>query len=264
MAEPAQDQLIILLIFGTAGILALISFIVLFFFLYQRKILILQEERRLKEIEFQRTMLQAQLASQEKERTRIAADLHDSLGSLLWGAKVNASFLEKSLQLTGETLVSHKELISILDQSIQSVRRISWDLTPEAFYLSGLSQSLNKLCERFNGKGAEVDFSENATRFWNDDKALQVFRIIQELITNSIKHSQASRISVRLTWESTILKLNVEDDGIGLNPQINGSGVGWWSIRQRADFLRAKITLGQTPKGNGSSVVVQIPLFDAK
>src|SRR5260221_227642 len=98
--------------------------------------------------DYQNQMIRLQLESQEQERKRIGADLHDSLGSLLWGAKVNASFIQRSVELSEYALASYKELNQILDESIDVVRRVAWELTPEAFHYSGLSDSIKKICAR--------------------------------------------------------------------------------------------------------------------
>lgn len=260
MAESANDDLFLLLSLGTVGMLALAVFIILFFFLYQKRILVLQQQKQKLEMEFQEQMSKAQLEAQEQDRTRIAADLHDSVGSLLWAAKLNASFIERSVPLTDAARESHDELLGILDQTIQTVRRIAWQLTPEAFQHAGLDQSLEHLCATLDGKGITVSYHAQQPSMWNDGKALQVFRIVQELVSNSIKHSQASHIAVSLFCPGNTLVVVVEDDGIGYQPQPQSGGVGWWSIRQRAKQIGAEISIGLPPSGRGVSITVAIPL----
>src|SRR6185503_630259 len=112
-------------------------------------------------------MIQSQIDSQEIERKRIAADLHDSIGSLLWAAKLNIGFLGRSVELNGELKTSYDETMKILDQSIDSVKRISWELTPEAFQHTGLSSSIKELCMRLNGKGLKLILTEEGEAiFW--------------------------------------------------------------------------------------------------
>ncbi|HLZ16100.1 MAG TPA: histidine kinase, partial [Cyclobacteriaceae bacterium] len=203
-----------------------------------------------------------QLESQETERKRIGADLHDSLGSLLWGAKVNASFIRRSVDLDDAALASYAELNQILDESISVVRRIAWELTPEAFHYSGLSESVAKLCDRLDGKGLEIVFKEEGGKLWNDDRALQVFRIIQELISNVIKHSGASSMMISLLWGWTEdkLKIIVMDNGGGLKQEQEKKGVGFWNIDQRIRQLNGKISMGNPPMGGGLEVLLEIPL----
>ncbi len=260
MAESAQDELVFLLTLGTAGVLALALFIILFFFIYQKRILLLQQQKQKMEIDIQEQMSKAQLEAQERDRKRIAADLHDSVGSLLWGAKLNASFIQRSVPLNDQARESYDELINILDQSIQTVRRIAWQLTPEAFQHAGLSQSLERMCNNLDGKGVAVSFKAYHSSMWNDEQALQTFRIVQELLSNSIKHSGATRILVSLFCPRNTLFVAVEDDGIGYQPQTSTDGVGWWSIRQRAKQIGADLCIGLPPSGKGLSVTVAIPL----
>lgn len=260
MAESTQDDLILLLTLGTVGVLALALFIILFFFIYQKRILLLQQQKQKLEMEFQEQMSKAQLEAQEQDRIRIAADLHDSVGSLLWGAKLNASFIERSVPLNPEARESYDELISIIDQTIQTVRRIAWQLTPEAFHHAGLAESLERMCNTIDGKGVAVTFQAHQSAMWNDRPALQLFRIVQELLSNSIKHSGATKIIVSLFCPGNTLFVVVEDDGIGYQPQPTRDGVGWWSIRQRARQIGAEISIGLPPSGKGLSVTVAIPL----
>jgi signal transduction histidine kinase len=262
MSEPSQDQLILIFTVGTIGILVLAFFTVLFFFIYQKRIVKSQQEQRNREMEFHQQMVYAELESQERERKRIASDLHDSLGSLLWSAKVNATFIERSVLLQGETRESYKELMLSLDDSINLVRRIAWELTPEAFQHMGLSQSLASLCNSVNKKPMRVFFSEEGEgdNLWQDERAMQVYRIAQELVSNAIKHSRADELKVLLKWTRDYLILTVEDDGIGFSLNRMRKGVGWWNIEQRVGQLKAQITMGKPPTRSGVSVTLNIPL----
>src|SRR5205814_136458 len=153
-------------------------------------------------------------------------------------------------------LTSFNELNEILDESITVVRRISWELTPEAFHYSGLSASIKKLCNRLDGKGQAIIFEENGGQLWNDDRALQVFRITQELINNALKHSGASRITVSLFWEEGNLKLKVVDDGSGLTINKDKNGVGLWNINHRLKQLDGKMSIGNPPMQTGTEVCI--------
>lgn len=264
MAEPSQDQLMFILAVGTIGLLIMAIFTIVFFFMYQGRVVMASREKIKRETEFQQQMVYAQLESQEKERIRIASDLHDSLGSLLWSAKVNAAFIERSVALQGESKESYLELMLSLDHSISMVRRIAWELRPEAFQHMGLSQSLESLCNNLDKKPMRVSFFQEGTNFWKDERAMQVYRITQELVSNSIKHAQANELKVCLKWQPDSLILSVEDDGIGFNLKDMRKGVGWWSIEQRAGQLKAKIAMGKTPVSRGTSVILDIPLSHDK
>ena len=265
MANMSQSEIIYLIFIGSSGMLLLIGGIAVFIAVYQRNMLKTREYQKKKDEDYERRMIQLQFESQEKDRKRIAADLHDSVGSLLWGAKLAAAYIERSGMVTASQKASHKELMEILDQSIQTVKKISWELTPEAFHYSGLSQSLATLCVRIDGKGLEVRFNEKGeTIIWNDDRALQVYRIVQELVSNTIKHAHASQLSVSLSWAPTLLSIEVGDDGIGFILDEKRTGIGWWNIRHRVNQLNANIAIGLIPMGKGCQVKLTIPLEHAK
>ncbi|MCI0751415.1 MAG: histidine kinase [Flammeovirgaceae bacterium] len=262
--EELQSSIVLVIVLGTIGMLLLIAGMSLFIVLYQKRMLKEKKKQAERELEYQSQMIQMQLESQEQERKRIGADLHDSLGSLLWGAKVNASFLQRSIELKNSALDSYTELNYILDESINTVRRIAWDLTPDAFLYAGLSESVRKLCNQFDGKGIKIVFNEEGAEHWNDDRALQVFRIVQELVSNSLKHSQANLLHVSLSWQSGNLEVKLNDNGVGFKPDAGRNGVGLWNVEQRARQLQAKIHIGNPPICSGTEIVLQIPLHHDK
>lgn len=261
MAELSQNEFIFILILGTGAMLMLTGGIAIFIAVYQKRMLREQEKQKILENEYNQRMIHAQLESQEAERKRIAADLHDSLGSLLWSAKLNSAFIERSVDLDSEAKVSFNELQDSLNQSLDTVRRIVWELAPEGFQHAGLSESVHTLCRRINGKGIAVKFAEDGrSRHWNDSQALLTFRIVQELISNCLKHAQASTLNVALKWADKHLSITVSDDGIGLTLAEDRSGLGWWNIKQRAMQLKAAVSIGHPPSNRGTLVVVKIPL----
>ena len=265
MAELSQSEVIYFIVIGSLGMLSLTVGIAVFIAVYQKRMLQEQEKRRKIEIEYQQKMIQSQIESQEKERKRIAADLHDSIGSLLWAAKLNIAFLGRSVQLNDDLKESYSETMDILDQSIESVKRISWELTPEAFRHSGLSSSIKELCTRLNGKGQALVWKEEGdVVFWRNGRALMVFRIIQELVNNAVKHAHANTIWVEVNWKKDALIISVTDDGVGfaLDDKIK-NGVGWWNITHRADKINAEIKISDSLQ-KGSSIKVNVPLLDSE
>ena len=261
MEKLQNGEVVYIIVIGTLGMLMLIAGFAAFIALYQKRMMQEQEKRRLMDIEFQNKMIQLQIDSTETERKRIAADLHDSIGSLLWAAKLNIAFLGRSVDFSGELKNSYSETMKMLDQSVDSVRRISWELTPEAFNHTGLVSSIKELCTRIDGKGQKVICEENGRSvFWKDDRALMVYRIIQELLNNAVKHAKASAIKVKLQWNPKTLEIQVSDDGIGfvLNEKVR-SGVGWWNITNRSNKINAKLLVKKNiPKG--SAIELTVPL----
>jgi two-component system, NarL family, sensor kinase len=261
VAELSQSEVIYIIVLGSLGMLIFVVGFAVFIMIYQKRMLQEQEKRRVMDLEYQQKMIQSQIDSQESERKRIAADLHDSIGSLLWAAKLNVGFLGRSLELDGELRDSYTETMKILDQSIDSVKRISWELTPEAFQHTGLSSSIKELCSRLDGKGLSLMFQEIGQGFfWKDDRALMVFRIVQELINNAVKHAQAKRIKVELNWKPQQLLIEVSDDGIGFKLDDAGmSGLGWWNITHRSKKIDAKVHINEQVQ-TGSAIELTVPL----
>lgn len=262
MAELSQSEIIYIIVLGTLGMLLFIVGFVVFIMIYQKRMLQEQEKRRILDVEYQQKMIQSQIDSQENERKRIAADLHDSIGSLLWAAKLNVAFLGRSIDLNGELKDSYSETMKILDQSIDSVKRISWELTPEAFHHTGLSSSIKEMCSRLDGKGLEFVYEETGkSLFWKDDRALVVFRIVQELVNNAIKHAKAKAIKVGLNWNPKNLIIEVVDDGVGFKPDEDvRSGVGWWNITNRSKKIGASILVRENIS-SGAAIELTIPLY---
>jgi len=261
MAELSQKEIIYILVVSSTGILLLVGGIFSFVLIYQKRIL--KEHQKQKELDeiYSVKMIEGQLESQERERERIAADLHDSMGSLLWSAKLNAVFLERSIQYESEQQKSYMALMAALDQSLDLVKRIAWDLTPQAFHQAGLSDSVAQLCSRLTGPGLVVAFNEDEDVIWNDERALSAYRIIQELVSNCIKHAGATIISITLNWTPNFVKITVTDNGIGLMLNKERTGVGWWNIQQRGKQLHAIINIGIPPTKRGTQIQIQVPLL---
>lgn len=257
----ANDEVTNIIMLGSVGTLVLCVGLVVFIVFYHRKMLQEQEKRRLMDLEFQNQMIRLQIDSTETERKRIATDLHDSIGSQLWAAKLNIAFLGRSLELSGDQKDSYSETMRMLDQSIDSVRRISWELTPEAFNNSGLASSIKEFCTRLNGKGQKVIFEEHGHNvFWKNDRALMAYRIVQELVNNAIRHAQSTTINVKLRWNPQSLQIEVSDDGIGFVPDEKiRSGIGWWNITNRANKIGAKLLVKENiQKGSAIELIVSL------
>lgn len=261
MAQLSESEILFIVLVVSAGMLLLISAIIVFVVVYQKRMYRSRLEAISKQQEFDQRMITAQLESQEAERRRIGSDLHDSLGSLLWGAKVNASIIQKYAGMGDQASAAHSELVKILDESIESVRRIAWELTPEAFHHIGFYKSVERLCHQYNRKEVPVGLEGELDFMWNDDRAIQAFRIVQELLVNAVKHAHASQILVKIDTEGeSKLFVTVRDDGQGIKPSEVGNGLGWWSIHKRVAQLNGKIIIGIPPMGKGTKIELTIPL----
>jgi two-component system, NarL family, sensor kinase len=259
-----QNTYNFLIIFSIAsvGMLILAVSIILFVVFYQKRMIQEQMKRQAMQYEFQQKMLQAELESQETERRRLSEDLHDSIGGMLSTIRVGISTMARLLP-DPQSIDQTKKM---LDDTITSVRRISRDLMPSTLEKFGLVQALTELCERFQATSAiKIRFNEEGKVGELDkNRSLMIFRIVQELLNNAIKHSKADEIQVTLYFADK-LSVIVQDNGVGfdahaiINDSQSGKGLGLFNIENRARLLGGKISYSNV-KPTGSKTSVSIPL----
>ncbi|RNC86755.1 MAG: sensor histidine kinase [Winogradskyella sp.] len=205
------------------------------------------------------TAIDAMIEGQEKERQRIANDLHDDLGGLMATVKLHFNALKdkKSPELFDKTN-------NLIDEAYQKVRSVAHAKNSGVIAKHGLLKSVKELADKIsiaNKLNIEVMDYGLDTRLENSLE-LTIFRIIQELISNAVKHANASDISVHITNHEDSLNLMVEDNGVGFNPnQITKTkkGMGISSIDKRVEHLDGKLTI-ESEKNKGTTVIIDIPL----
>ncbi len=207
--------------------------------------------------------LKSMVNGQEAERTRIATDLHDSLGGMLSTLKLQYDSLQIDHQDLGEDQDYHK-IMDLIDEACKDVRDISRNLKPNALEKLGLSAALKDLINRYNTRGV-LDISLHINEvdgILNNESKLHVYRIIQELLNNALKHAQAKEIDVQINKNREFLMIMVEDNGIGFieNEVVKGLGLG--NLQSRVNLLKGEITFDSVP-GQGTSVIVHIPIVAA-
>jgi signal transduction histidine kinase len=262
-----EDNFILIFSVATVGMLTLAGSIVLFVVFYQKRMLQEQFKRQAMEFDYQQKMMQAELESQESERRRLAADLHDSIGGMLSTIRVGISTMAKSLPNPH----SIDETKKMLDDTISSVRRISRDLMPSTLEKFGLTYAIKELCERFQQTSKiPIYFSENGEiPKLEAQRELMIFRIAQELLNNAIKHSQASVINVTTQMSNNEIALSVEDNGIGFDAEFHkndttgNKGLGLYNIENRARLLGGDISFDRA-KAKGSRTTLIAPVIHEK
>lgn len=202
----------------------------------------------------------AVLEGQERERERVAKDLHDGLGGMLAGISVKFSVWEaKYLKEEGkEDFEKNKQQ---LDNAIAELRSISRNLMPESLLKYGLEAALEDLCEFYQSPKLHIDFQWYDVS--NDIKIaaqLSIYRIIQELLSNAVKHANASQLLVQCSQNQNHFFITVEDNGNGFNiSDTNIKGMGLHNIKNRVAFLNGKIEVLST-KTDGTIVNIEIDL----
>jgi two-component system, NarL family, sensor kinase len=233
--------------------------------LRQQALLHEQELEKLKQQE-QLKQYEAVLHVQEDERNRIARDLHDGLGGLLAGVKLRLSTIAtKSREKTGQTDEAVNTVIAELDNSANELRRIARNMMPEALLYMGLNPALEDLCNYLNTTQTAIKYHGIDLRSTYPQHILtNVYRIVQELLNNAIKHANASQIIVQCSEGDEHLFLTVEDDGRGFDTEHSGSaGVGLKSIENRIALLNGRLEIESKP-GNGTTIHIEIPIEDGK
>lgn len=260
--EEGVSQFTLIFSLATVAMLVLAGFIILFVVYYQKKMIQEQLKRQQLELDFQQKMMEATLESEENERRRLAGDLHDSVGGMLSTIRVGLTTIAKKLP-DPQVMEQPKRM---LDDTLTSVRRISLDLMPSTLEKFGLIPALREICERFQSTSLiPVRLMEQGeTPSLNAKRELKIYRIVQELINNAIKHAQASAINVKVAAADTQLKIIVEDDGKGFDPLAkhsitqNGSGLGLYNMENRARLLGATLDI-ESQIEKGSKITLTVP-----
>ena len=214
-----------------------------------------ENQRRISE----RRILNTVLRTEEKERLRFSKDLHDGLGPLLSSAKMSVSALaaDKTDERSREIL---RNASYVIDEAIRSLREISVNLSPHILKDFGLARAVSNFIGRLPHSGMRIHFSTNlhAERFDADIEVI-LYRVICELINNSIKHSGAAEASVSLIRIDSLIRLDYRDNGCGFETggveQQEGMGIA--NIRSRISSLKGDFTLSSSP-GRGMKALVEV------
>jgi len=231
----------------------------------KRKRLLAEKDAELKaqrigelEKEKQLTATQSLLEGENTERKRLARDLHDGLGGMLSVVKLNLVNMKGNAMMSeSDVSVFHKAL-EMLDGSIRELRRVAHNLMPESLMRYGLKPALSDFC----GSVSHVNL-----HFFGEERRLEekfevtVFRIVQELVNNAIKHANAAQINVQVIIESDRLNLVVQDNGKGFDPAAidTSQTTGLSSIRSRVESLGGHIDLISAP-GKGTEVQIDLKI----
>ena len=255
-----------IMLFGVLGMLTLTIGIIFFVIFHQRKVIRFNGELKKLEDDKQQILLNASIKFQEEERNRIAADLHDDVGPLLATARLylNENLINQEPAAQLQSIYSAKQII---DDAIQLIRNISHSMMPPTLKNFGLESAMSDLFQKINGSGvinASVRFHDYRTRLKTEQELL-IFRIIQELINNIIKHSHAGFIHLTQNTNATHSYLRIHHDGTGIVQtefdRLNhvSSGLGLKNIANRIRVLNGKIIFEIDPSHTYYKVTIEVP-----
>ncbi len=240
---------------GGIAFLMLLAFSVIRYRLaVSRRKLAEQETQRLRQ-EKQLVAVQAALDGETAERSRLARDLHDGLGSLLSAIKFNLPQVKGVGVLEAPDVSRFQKALGMLDESIRELRRVAHHMMPESLVRYGLKASLSDFCEAipmvtFHYFGNETRLPENLE--------ILAYRCIHEMVNNALKHAKATHINVQLVQEQNRISFTVQDDGIGFDPETVAEGMGLRNIRQRVAVFQGTMNIYSTEKGTEIHIELEL------
>jgi signal transduction histidine kinase len=253
------------------GIVAALLFLVIYYIIrfYSEKIntariiekqnekINLQKINELKD-KIQINSMHSMIEGQEVERERIAKDLHDSLGGLLSTIKLQVDNI-RNKEKNKKEYPAFDKATKLLDTAVAEVRTISQNLQPGALNRLGLVAAISDLVNRYDDKfGPEIHFHHFGISGKLDQTvALGIYRIIQEILNNAVKHANANEIILQLNKEGEEIIIHVEDDGIGFDTSKKYKGMGMENIRSRVNYLKGNIEI-DSRKNEGTSFLIHI------
>lgn len=211
-----------------------------------------------KKVALHRTRVKAEINAIETERLRIASDLHDDLGATLSAIKLKLQCIEPGTQKNNAIIDKAEQYI---DEAMRKMRSISYNIMPQVLQRRGLSDALTELLEMFiEGTSIKINYKCSVGAV-DKQTRIHIYRIVQEILNNIIKHAEATQVDFRIWDEGSKIYLSVKDNGKGFDSNAvikNKSGDGLHNIMARLDVLNAKIYLSTRPSA-GVQYEIEIP-----
>ncbi len=204
--------------------------------------------------------LKAMMEGEENERNRIARELHDGIGGLIAAAQLNAAVLKQDHNDVTES-DAYNKLREILDDIGNEIRKTAHNMMPEILLHHNLPEAIRHFC-RHIGQNRELHIDVQAYgsfELLTDEYRLSVYRIVQELIHNVVKHADATQVLMQIIMHPPVLSITVEDNGQGFNTDQRGNGAGLMNLQNRIQNMNGTLSMKSKP-GQGTSVYIEISL----
>lgn len=205
---------------------------------------------------------EAVIAAEEKERTRIAGDLHDGVGQLMSAARMNLSIAAQELNFEDEEQrAAFDKALSLVDDSCREVRSVSHNIMPNALLKTGLASAIRDFLHKIDHRALEVNlYSDGMNERLPVNTETILYRVIQECVNNVIKHSAANTLDITLIKDEQEISVTIEDNGKGfsLSDTNENNGIGLANMRTRIHYLKGNIEWDSAP-GKGTVVTITIP-----
>ncbi len=227
---------------------------------YKRKKNLHEKQLQLLQQEQQINQLWAVMKGEEQERIRLARELHDGVGGMLAAIKMNVSRTLRKDDSESKTASLH-EVLHLVEDTADEVRKTAHNLMPDIITKHSLPQALRMYCDNVNtGKDLEIDLQFHLE--WQrlvPSFELSLYRMIQEIIQNIIKHAHATHAVIQFRQEDNTLFITAEDDGQGFNTSQVATGLGLQNLTSRTAALGGHISIESTP-GRGTTCFIELPL----
>jgi two-component system NarL family sensor kinase len=265
MYDPKQEILIVL-IAGTALFLALVISLFIFLVLYQKKNYKHILEKLSMEEAFGKEILESRLEMQEQTFLNISQEIHDNIGQILSLVRINISTIDPVSPENITSKVTNSK--ALLDGAIQDLRDLSKRLNSEYLSHQTLPELLKFQLDLIHRSGNfKTSFqTQGKERNFDQDQKLIIFRIAQEVLNNSIKHANAENLAITLEYLPDRSVLRISDDGIGFETNEtaekgkSGKGVGSYNLQYRANLIGGKISIESKP-GQGTQAELTVPIL---
>ena len=223
------------------------------------------QQQRIRELEKDKQLIavDSMLKGQEEERSRLAKDLHDGLGGLLSGVKFSLSNMKTNLVVTPDNMAIFERSLDMIDTSIRELRRVAHNMMPEVLTKFGLDEAVKEYCNTINTTKLLTVKYQSLGIDTLPDKSTEIiiYRIIQELLNNILKHASATGAFVQIIRDEQRLSIIVEDNGKGFDTGVleNNEGAGWINIRSRVNYLKGKLDI-HSEMNKGTMVTIEFNL----
>jgi len=253
-----KGQIIFAVLFTTTVLLMLAFFLLLFFVRYRSKSNSYIRERENLKKEFEQTLLQSQIEIQENTFTALGHELHDNIGQLLVSAKLLIGVTQREIQNPIDSLNAAEETVG---KAIKELRSLSKLLDKEWLEQFDFIYNLQAEVERIKAtKFLDISFSHTEKIFLQPEEQIILFRIVQEALQNSIKHSKANKIVVSVSHTISTLMVSIIDNGKGFKDNEMGlKGLGLKNMKHRVHLLGGLIRWDSFA-GIGTTVIINLPL----
>ena len=247
---------------GTIASVFLLGIVLVALLIYRNKAR--QEVKLQAEINKQQEMAaRSIIEAEERERRRIAADLHDGMGQILSAVKMNLSGLGDHMQFPNrEEQILYEKTLSLVDESCKEVRTLSHNMMPNVLLKAGLGAAVKDFLDKIDSHRIKINLQTIGLNERIDQNVETVlYRVIQESVNNVIKHSGANHLDIQLIKDEREITVTIEDNGRGFDvnqlPQVEG--IGLKNMFSRVEFLKGLVQIDSSP-GKGTFIHVEIPL----